>query len=58
MNWGGIFLLCYFVLVITFGFTLLTTEIAIGRKTNQSPLTAYKEIHPKWRGLGVLACKM
>lgn len=55
-NGGGIFLLCYFVLVVTFGFTLLTTEIAIGRKTNQSPLTAYKEIHPRWKGLGVLAC--
>lgn len=55
-NGGGIFLLCYFVLVITFGFTLLTTEIAIGRKTQQSPLTAYGEIHEKWKGLGVLAC--
>lgn len=55
-NGGGLFLLCYFVLVLTFGFTLLTTEIAIGRKTKQSPLTAYGEIHKKWNGLGVLAC--
>lgn len=55
-NGGGIFLLCYFILVITFGFTLLTTEIAIGRKTNQSPLTAYGAINKKWKGLGLLAC--
>lgn len=53
---GGLFILCYLVLAVTFGFTLLTTEIAIGRKTKQSPLTAYKMIHPKWGGIGVLAC--
>ena len=32
---GGVFILCYVVLALTFGFTLLTTEIAIGRKTGQ-----------------------
>lgn len=53
---GGIFLLVYLILALTFGFTLLTTEIAIGRKTRQSPLTAYKAIHPKWGGIGILAC--
>ena len=39
---GGLFLLVYLVLVLTFGFALITSEIAIGRKTGQSPLTAYK----------------
>lgn len=53
---GGIFLLVYLVLAVTFGFTLLTTEIAIGRKSRQSPLTAYKAIHPKCGGIGILAC--
>ena len=53
---GGLFLLCYLILVLTFGFTLLTTEIAIGRKTRQSPLTAYGVIHPKAKGIGILAC--
>lgn len=53
---GGVFILCYIVLALTFGFALLTTEIAIGRKTQQSPLTAYGKIHPKWKGIGVLAC--
>lgn len=53
---GGLFLLCYIILALTFGFTLLTTEIAIGRKTAQSPLTAYGRLHPKWKGIGVLAC--
>lgn len=53
---GGIFIFCYIILALTFGFALLTTEIAIGRKTAQSPLTAYKKIHPGWGGIGVLAC--
>lgn len=53
---GGVFLLCYLILALTFGFTLLLTEIAIGRKTRQSPLTAYGKINKKWTWIGVLAC--
>ena len=53
---GGLFLVTYVVLALTFGFTLLTTEIAIGRKTAQSPLTAYKQLHKGWGWIGVLAC--
>ena len=52
---GGTFILVYIVLALTFGFTLLTTDIAIGRKTGQSPLVAYGKIHPGWNGLGFLA---
>lgn len=52
---GGLFLVCYLVLAVTFGFTLLTTEIAIGRKTQKASLAAYGEIHPKWGFLGKLA---
>ena len=53
---GGLFLVTYVVLALTFGFTLLTTEIAIGRKTAQSPLTAYGKLHKGWGWIGVLAC--
>lgn len=53
---GGIFLVVYIVLALTFGFTLLITEVAIGRKTKQSPLTAYGKIHQKWKGMGMIAC--
>ena len=53
---GGLFLVIYIILAVTFGFTLLTTEIAIGRKTKQSPLTAYGVIKDKFKFLGVLAC--
>lgn len=53
---GGLFLVLYLILALTFGFTLLTTEVAIGRKTKQSPLTAYEKIHPKWKPLGIVAC--
>ena len=30
---GGLFLLVYLVLVLTFGFVLLTTDVAIGNKS-------------------------
>ena len=52
---GGLFLLTYLILALTFGFTLLVTEIAIGRRTGCSPLTAYKAIHPKMGWVGILA---
>lgn len=53
---GGLFLAMYVILALTFGFTLLTTEISIGRKTKQSPLTAYRQLSKKWGFLGTLAC--
>lgn len=52
---GGVFILCYIILALTFGFALLTTEVAIGRKTKQSPLTAYGKISKKFTFLGTLA---
>ena len=53
---GGIFLVVYLVLSVTFGFSLLTTEIAIGRRTRQSPLTAYDHVKKGWRPLGIISC--
>ena len=53
---GGLFLLVYLILALTFGFTLLTTEISIGRKTKQSPLTAYRHLSKKWGFLGIFSC--
>lgn len=52
---GGLFLVIYIILALTFGFTLLTTEVAIGRKTKQSPLTAYSKVKKGWGFLGVIA---
>ena len=53
---GGIFLLCYLILALTFGFTLLITEISIGRKTGKSPLAAYTQICSSAGWIGPLAC--
>ena len=52
---GGIFLLVYIILAITFGFTLMITEIAIGRKTRLSPMEAFGSLNKKWDWLGKLA---
>ena len=52
---GGVFLLTYIILALTFGFTLIVTEIAIGRKTKQSCLTAYGRMNKKFSWLGIIA---
>lgn len=52
---GGLFLLVYLILAVTFGFTLLTTELAIGRKTRRSSLSAYRRLNPRFKNLGLLA---
>ena len=52
---GGTFIVVYLGLVVTFGFALMLTEIAIGRKTQQSQLTAYSKLHGTWGVLGLVA---
>lgn len=52
---GGIFLLVYLVLAVTFGFALMVTEIAIGRKTRLSPMEAFGSLNKKWGWLGKLS---
>lgn len=52
---GGIFLLVYLILVFTFGFSLLILEIAIGRKTKVSSITAYEKLNKKFGWMGVLS---
>src|SRR5699024_3106619 len=51
---GGLFLIVYLALVLTFGFTLLTSDIAIGRRTKKSAIGAYTQMHPNWKFLGIL----
>ncbi len=52
---GGIFLLTYLVLAVTFGFTLLCTEIAIGRKTGKSAIDAFRSLDKRFTFLGWIA---
>ena len=51
---GGLFILIYLILTFTFGFTLLTSDIAIGRRTGKNSIKAYAEMSPKWSFLGIL----
>lgn len=52
---GGIFLLVYVLLSVTFGFSLMVAEIAIGRKTKLSPIGAYRSLDKRFSFVGVLA---
>ena len=52
---GGIFLLTYIILVVTFGFSLMVTEISLGRKTGKSVIGAYKHADRRFGFLGPVA---
>ena len=52
---GGVFLIIYITLAVTFGFTLMLTEIAIGRRTGKSVIGAYSSIKKHFSFLGWLA---
>jgi NSS family neurotransmitter:Na+ symporter len=51
---GGTFLLIYLALVVTFGFTLMMAEIALGRSTRLSVIGAYKKLSKRFAFLGAL----
>ena len=51
---GGLFILIYLILTFTFGFTLLTSDIAVGRRTGKNSINAYGEMSPGWRFLGII----
>lgn len=52
---GGIFLLVYLILALTFGFALMTAEITLGRKTGKSAIEAFGSLNKKYKFIGVLA---
>ncbi len=52
---GGTFLLIYLVLAVTFGFTLMLTEVTIGRKTGKSVINAYGVLNQKFKFIGYLS---
>lgn len=52
---GGSFLICYIILAVTFGFTLMVAEIAIGRKTGLSAIGAFQKLDKRFGFLGILA---
>ncbi len=50
---GGIFLIVYILLALTFGYTMIIAETAIGRSTKKSPVGAFNSIsNNKIMGLG------
>ena len=51
---GGLFLLIYLSLVLIFGFVLLASDLALGRKTRKHALEVFGFLKPKWKFLGEL----
>ena len=52
---GGIFLLVYVLLSVTFGFALMAAEIALGRKTQLSAIGAFRALDRRFAFIGPLA---
>ena len=52
---GGMFLLTYIILSVTFGFSLMVAEIAIGRKTGLSAISAFKALDRRFSFVGWMA---
>lgn len=52
---GGTFLLIYLILAVTFGFSLMTAEIALGRKTGLSAIGAFTALDKRFKFLGIIA---
>ena len=51
---GGIFLVVYIALAVTFGFALLTAEVALGRKTGKSCIDAFRDLNKRYSFIGWL----
>ena len=52
---GGMFLLVYIILAVTFGFSLMVAEVAIGRKTGKSSIDAFRALDRRFTWVGWLA---
>lgn len=52
---GGIFVIIYIILALTFGFSLMIAEIALGRKTGKSCISAFGDLCKKYKWIGVIA---
>ena len=52
---GGIFVIIYIILAVTFGFSLMVAEIALGRRTGKSCISAFGELVKKYKWIGVIA---
>ena len=52
---GGMFLITYLALAVTFGFGVMITEVAIGRKTGLSAINAFKKLDRRFAFCGIFA---
>lgn len=52
---GGIFLLVYLILAVTFGYALMVAEVSIGRKTGLSAIDAFRKLDKRYTFIGYLA---
>ena len=52
---GGAFLVPYLIALVLVGVPMLMLELAVGQKMQQGAIGSYRELHPSFAGLGILA---
>lgn len=52
---GGIFLLVYLILAVSFGYALMMAEVSLGRKTGLSAVGAFRSLNKRYAFVGYLA---
>lgn len=52
---GGAFLIPYLFALFIVGIPMLMLEFALGQKMQRGPIEAFKEIHPRLKGIGITA---
>lgn len=52
---GGIFLLVYLILAVSFGYALMVAEVGLGRKTGLSAVGAFRSLNKRYSFVGYLA---
>lgn len=51
---GGIFVVIYIILAVSFGFSLMVAEVALGRKTGKSCVSAFGDLCKKYKWMGMV----
>lgn len=53
-NGGGAFIIIYLIFAVVIGISIMTTEFAVGRRTNLAAVGAYKSTSRNWTFVGVI----
>lgn len=51
---GAVFIFTYIAILVMVGFTIMLTELILGRHSHQGPVGAYRAIRKRWSWVGII----